>query len=71
MQLDNLLALRAKYGYNQEDMAILLNLTVQTYSNKEKGKKAFSLCEAKEIAEFFSHKLHENRKVYIEEIFFN
>lgn len=59
----NLKLLRMLYDLSQEDMALLLKVSVATYCRKENGKQEFLLCEARLVANKF------NRS--IEDIFYN
>ena len=42
---------RIKMGYTQEQIAKLLNIKQNTYSNKERGKRAFTIEEIKLLKE--------------------
>lgn len=44
---------RVKKGYTQEQIAMLLNIKQNTYSNKENGKRAFTIDEIKILKELF------------------
>ncbi len=56
-------SLRARYGEKQEDLAKYLDITTTTFCHKEKGKKDFTLTEARKLAERYN--------MSIEEIFFD
>ena len=43
----NIKEYRIKRGYTQEQIAELLNIKQNTYSNKENGKRAFTIEEIK------------------------
>lgn len=60
---NNLAILRCINGFNQKDVSDYLGISLQTYCNKEKGNRQFTLEEAKKISELF--------KLSIEDIFFN
>lgn len=51
--------LRAQNNLTQEDMAILIDTTIQTYNRKELGKRDFTLNEAKIIADYFGKSIDE------------
>ena len=40
---------RIKRGYTQKQIAILLNIKQNAYSNKENGKRAFTIEEIKKL----------------------
>ena len=44
---------RVKKGYTQKQIAMLLNIKQNTYSNKENGKRAFTIDEIKILKELF------------------
>ena len=44
---------RVKKGYTQEQIAMLLDIKQNTYSNKENGKRAFTIDEIKILKELF------------------
>ncbi|APH24814.1 helix-turn-helix domain-containing protein [Clostridium botulinum] len=54
--------LRAQNNLTQQDMAELIDTSIQTYNRKELGKREFNLTEAKKIADYF--------KKSVDEIFF-
>ncbi|EPY2285862.1 helix-turn-helix transcriptional regulator [Clostridium sporogenes] len=54
--------LRAQNNLTQQDMAKLIDTSIQTYNRKELGKREFNLTEAKKIADYF--------KKSVDEIFF-
>ncbi|WP_427340179.1 helix-turn-helix transcriptional regulator [Caloranaerobacter sp. DY30410] len=56
-------SLRVNYNITQDDMAQLLNISVQTYNKKENGKSEFTQSEINKILSLFD--------VKYEEIFFN
>ena len=58
----NLKMLRAKHNKSQQEMSMLLNISLTGYSKKENGRNPFTLEEAKKISEIF--------KLSIENIFF-
>ena len=47
----NIKEYRIKRGYTQEQIAELLNIKQNTYSNKENGKRAFTIEEIKLLKE--------------------
>ena len=47
----NIKEYRIKRGYTQEQIAELLNIKQNTYSNKENGKRAFTIKEIKLLKE--------------------
>lgn len=51
--------LRAQNNLTQQDMANLINTSIQTYNRKELGKREFTLTEAKKIADYFSKSVDE------------
>ncbi len=51
--------LRAQNNLTQQDMANLINTTIQTYNRKELGKREFTLKEAKIIADYFNKSVDE------------
>ena len=44
---------RVKKGYTQEQIAMLLDIKQNPYSNKENGKRAFTIDEIKILKELF------------------
>lgn len=54
---------RAMKGYNQNDMAKILRISVTSYNKKENGRIEFTLNEAKILADYFG--------VSIEGLFFS
>lgn len=44
---------RVKKGYTQKQIAMLLDIKQNTYSNKENGKRAFTIDEIKILKELF------------------
>ena len=44
---------RVKKGYTQKQIAMLLDIKQNTYSNKENGKRAFTINEIKILKELF------------------
>ena len=44
---------RVKKGYTQKQIAMLLDIKQNTYSNKENGKRAFTIEEIKILKELF------------------
>lgn len=59
----NLKMYRAKFSKSQSNMAELLEISTISYRQKEKGKRSFTLDEAKKISDLF--------KLPIESIFFD
>ncbi|HDK7162139.1 TPA: helix-turn-helix domain-containing protein [Clostridium botulinum] len=51
--------LRAQNNLTQQDMAELIDTSIQTYNRKELGKREFTLTEAKKIADYFSKSVDE------------
>ena len=49
----NIKEYRVKMGYTQEQIAELLNIKQNTYSNKECGKRAFTINEIKKLKDIF------------------
>ena len=49
----NIKEYRIKRGYTQEQIAELLNIKQNTYSNKECGKRAFTINEIKKLKDIF------------------
>ena len=47
--LMNIKEYRVKMGYTQEQIAELLNIKQNTYSNKENGKRAFTIEEIRKL----------------------
>ena len=45
----NIKEYRVKMGYTQEQIAKLLNIKQNTYSNKENGKRAFTIEEIRKL----------------------
>ena len=45
---------RIKSGYNQEQVANILNIHQASYSNKENGKRGFTTEELKKLKELFN-----------------
>lgn len=41
----------------QQQMADFLRVSVPTYSNKESGKRQFSICDAEKICQFLNYAL--------------
>lgn len=62
MTNQTLKAYRMLKGVKQENIAMMLGVTLTTYSNKETGKTQFSLYEAKKISDYFG--------IPIEQLFF-
>ena len=62
INLGKLRGLRAEYGMTQEEVAKAIDISTNSYNRKEKGKRRFTLIEAKKIADLFG--------VSIEDIFF-
>ena len=44
---------RVKKGYTQKQIAMLLDIKQNTYSNKENGKRAFTIDEIKILKDLF------------------
>ena len=44
---------RVEKGYTQKQIAMLLDIKQNTYSNKENGKRAFTIDEIKILKELF------------------
>ena len=53
MYTQNIKALRAVKGLRQEDLAKFLGISLNSYNNKENGKREFSLMEANSLAKLF------------------
>ena len=45
---------RIKSGYNQEQVANILNIHQASYSNKERGTRGFTVEELKKLKELFN-----------------
>lgn len=62
---------RKKYGYRQQDMAILLGVCTSSYSHKENGLSAFTFDETKSIHTVLNKKAKKAGDPYlsIDEIF--
>jgi len=60
---NKLKALRAIKGLDQIDVAKMIGICLSSYSQKESGKKSFTLAEAKAIADIFG--------LTVDEIFFS
>ena len=63
VNLRKLRGLRAEYGLTQEEVAKKIGISTNSYNRKERGKRKFTLIEAKKLADLFD--------VSIEDIFFN
>ncbi|UXS60986.1 helix-turn-helix transcriptional regulator [Staphylococcus ureilyticus] len=50
---------RDRKNLNQEEIAKLLNISLQSYCNKEKGKTNFVLSEMHTLAKFFKMSLDD------------
>ncbi|UXU48940.1 helix-turn-helix transcriptional regulator [Staphylococcus arlettae] len=50
---------RDRNNFNQEKIAKVLNVSVQTYCNKESGKNEFRLSEMHTLAKFYNTSLDE------------
>lgn len=50
---------RTMNGINQEELAKMIDVTLSTYSKKETGKAAFTLEEARKLAEYFNTNIEE------------
>ncbi|WP_069649668.1 helix-turn-helix transcriptional regulator [Caloranaerobacter ferrireducens] len=53
MNFRYLKSLRVLEGFTQEQIAQLLNISVQSYNKKENGKVPFTANELKTLADFF------------------
>lgn len=58
---------RVMAGYNQREMAEILNISVPAYNNKENGTTKISVDESKKLYEFIKSKLSN---IKYEDIFF-
>ena len=56
---ENLMILRKKYNYSQQELAEMLSVSRQTISNWECGQGAPSLDKAKELAEIYNISLDD------------
>lgn len=56
---ENLMTLRKKYNYSQQELADMLSVSRQTISNWECGQGAPSLDKAKELAEIYNISLDD------------
>lgn len=54
-----LIGIRNEKGLLQKDMAILLDITEFSYSNKEKGATEFKLSEVLKLANFFNKQVED------------
>ena len=59
MYTQNIKALRVSRDLRQEDLAKILGISLNSYNNKENGKRDFSLKEAKSLAELFGYSIEE------------
>ena len=59
MYTQNIKALRAVKGLRQEDLAKFLGISLNSYNNKENGKREFSLMEANSLAKLFGYSIEE------------
>ncbi|MBP3930674.1 MAG: helix-turn-helix domain-containing protein [Serratia marcescens] len=59
MYTQNIKALRVVKGLTQEDLAKFLGISLNSYNNKENGKREFSLIEANSLAELFGYSIEE------------
>lgn len=50
---------RERKNLNQEEVAKVLNISIQSYCNKEKGKTNFVLTEMHTLAKFYKTSLDE------------
>lgn len=53
ININYLKSLRALEGLSQEKIAILLDISLQSYNKKENGKVDFTARELKQLSEFF------------------
>jgi transcriptional regulator with XRE-family HTH domain len=51
--------LRKKYGYSQEDVAVLLNMGQNTYSQIESGKTKIDIERLQQIALLYKISVHD------------
>lgn len=58
-KLTNLKVYRTLFKKKQQDMADFLEIGLTTYNFKENGKKAFTLSEAKKLADYFNTTIDE------------
>lgn len=56
-------AYRQMFGFNQENVAKHLGISLHAYHNKETGKTPFTINEAKKLADLF--------ETTVDDIFFN
>lgn len=59
MKLRELMALRAKHGITQAEMANMLGISPSTYSTRELGKTPFTVPEVQKIIELFGAKFED------------
>lgn len=59
MYTQNIKALRVSNNLKQEDLAKFLGISLNSYNNKENGKRDFSLKEANSLAELFGYSIEE------------
>lgn len=65
--LNKVAGYRVMLNFSQKDMAKYLNITPQSYSNKERGFRRFNDCEKIKIKELFNR---IDSDLTIDEIFF-
>lgn len=56
---DNIRAFRILHRFTQDEIAKKLNISKTSYNNKENGKTAFTLKEAKKLSEIFNRSIEE------------
>lgn len=59
MYTQNIKALRVARDLRQEDVAKILGISLNSYNNKENGRRDFSLQEANSLAELFGYSIEE------------
>lgn len=59
MKYPRLKAKRVELGYNQEDMAKILGVSLSTYCHKEKGKTSFNVDEIIKLVTFLNCKFED------------
>lgn len=56
---ENLYLLRKRHGYSQKDIAEYLNISVNQYGEKERGKYEFTQDEMFALSKLFDKRLEE------------
>lgn len=52
-------ALRELHGLTQTDVANILGISLNSYCNRENGKRPFTLYEAKKLSDLFNFSIEE------------